>query len=435
MEFPRTARTPSRRFVPAVVLTGVAAGATGWFFVRILHEVERIAYGLTTDTLLHAAEQTPPLRRLAMLIVAGVVGAVSWYLLRRSGRAPVAVRDAVAGWRMPLLTTFWHATTQVVIVGLGASIGREVAPREMSAALSGWLADRLRLTREDRAVLVACGAGAGLAAVYSIPLSGAVFALEVLVVRLTPRTVWPALAISGIAVLVAHGWSRSTPFYTVPELRATASLTVWAAVCGPLLGVLGHLFDRAVRSCERARPTAWRLLVVMPCVFALVGVIAVWVPEVLGNGQATAQPAFDAGTGAAAAGAVAVFLVAKVVATLGTIRSGAWGGTLTPGVAIGACLGALTGIAWSAVWPGTQIAAFAFIGAAAFLGTSMRAPFTALVLVMEFTHQGAGILVPSVLAVAGAVAAVSWVGRRLPERPATHEGGDADPTGPVLPLP
>ena len=54
----------------------------------------------------------------------------------------------------------------------------------------------------------------------------------------------------------------------------------------------------------------------------------------------------------------------------------------------------------------------AFIGAAAFLGTSMRAPFTALVLVMEFTHQGSTILVPTVLALGGAVAVSTLMERR-----------------------
>ena len=63
-------------------------------------------------------------------------------------------------------------------------------------------------------------------------------------------------------------------------------------------------------------------------------------------------------------------------------------------------------------WPGSEIAAFAFIGAAAFLGTSMKAPFTGLILVIEFTGQGATILVPAVLAVGGATAAATWLSRK-----------------------
>ena len=58
------------------------------------------------------------------------------------------------------------------------------------------------------------------------------------------------------------------------------------------------------------------------------------------------------------------------------------------------------------------MAAFAFIGAAAFLGASMNAPFTGLILVIEFTAQGPTILVPAALAVGGATAATAWLSRR-----------------------
>lgn len=418
------AHTPALRFVAAVTLAGLTAGATGWFFVHLLHLLERVAYGMADGqaTFLEAVASTDPRRRVVALALAGLIGGLSWFLIRRHGRPIVSVTDAVAGWRMPLLTTFLHSTTQVVIVGLGAAIGRETAPREMSAALAGFVSDRLGLTAEDRRTIVACGAGAGLAAVYSIPLSGAVFALEILLVNLAPRSVWSALAASGIAVLLADGWSRPAPFYTVPELHPTASLLVWAVLAGPLLGVLGHLFHRCVHRFEIDRPTGAGLLVTMPVTFTLVGLAAVWVPSVLGNGQSSAQVAFDATLVAP----LALIVVARACATLATIRSGAWGGTLTPAIALGAGLGALTGILWSMAWPGTQVAAFALVGAAAFLSASMRAPFTALVLVLEFTQQGVQILVPALLALAGAVAASSWMETHAPgllRRPGPRDAG------------
>ena len=75
---------------------------------------------------------------------------------------------------------------------------------------------------------------------------------------------------------------------------------------------------------------------------------------------------------------------------------------------------AVLGGLWLLLWPadGPSLAAFAFIGAAAFLATTMRAPFTALVLVVEFTQQGTDILVPSILAVSGSVAVGYVLARR-----------------------
>ena len=409
----------------AVLMTAVTAGLVGAGCSHLLHLIEGLVFGDASGTLLHAISSVPWWHRIFALGGAGLVGGISWYLYARVGGKPVSLPKAVNGQKMPILLTFWHSINQIVIVGMGASIGREVAPREISASLGGKIADFLYLPPEQRRIIVGCAAGAGLAAVYSLPLSGAVFALEILLIEVTASAVWPALIISGGAVLVAHGWVRSDPFYTLPEatqLLPTASLTLWAVIIGPVLGIIGVLFKSAVAACSAARPTGWRLLAWMVPTFTFIGVITVWVPSIAGNGQSTAQLAFDGAVlgqgGRAAAGIGVALLVSlaidgftKLVGTLATIRSGAWGGTLTPGLALGASCGAVLGILWSYIYPGdtTAIVCFAFIGAVVVLGTSMSAPLTALCLVIEFTHRGATLLVPTVIALGlGVGAAHIW---------------------------
>ena len=403
----------NRRFAVATLLTGVIAGLVGLACIHLLHWIQALAWDMHSGTLLEAASATSPTRRVLNLVLGGILGAASWFFLFRRSRAITSVSAAVGGTPMPPLRATWHALTQVLIVGLGASVGREVAPREMAAAFSAAAADRLGLTPEDRRIIVACGAGAGLAAVYSIPLSGAIYTLEILLVSLSARAVAPALITSAIAVLISTGFTRPTPFYSVPTLTPSLSLTVFAALIGPLLGATGWAFKQAVARVGAARPRDWRLLASLPTASFLVGIIAVWVPSVLGNGQASAQTQFDAvwATGAGL-GLAALVLAAKTVTTFLTIRAGGWGGVLTPAVALGAGIGAVIGLPWAAAWPGSQVAAFAFIGAAAFLGASMNAPFTGLILVIEFTAQGPTILVPATLAVGGATAATAWLSRR-----------------------
>lgn len=398
----------------AVLMTAITAGLVGAGCSHLLHLVEGLVFGDASGTLLHAISSVPWWHRICALGGAGLVGGISWYLYARVGGKPVSLPKAVNGQKMPILLTFWHSINQIIIVGMGASIGREVAPREISASLGAKIADFLYLPAQQRRIIVGCAAGAGLAAVYSLPLSGAVFALEILLLEVSASTVWPALVISGGAVLVAHGWVRTEPFYSLPEaaqLVPTASLTLWAVIVGPLLGVLGTLFKGAVKSCSAARPTGWKLLAWMIPTFTLIGVITIWVPSIAGNGQSTAQLAFDGailGEGARAASGIGLALlvslfidgVTKLVGTLATIRSGAWGGTLTPGLALGGSCGAIFGVIWSHIYPGdtTAIVCFAFIGAVVFLGTSMSAPLTALCLVIEFTHRGATLLVPTTIA-------------------------------------
>ena len=390
----------------AVLMTAITAGLVGAGCSHLLHLIEGLVFGDASGTLLHAISSVPWWHRVCALGGAGLIGGISWYLYARAGGKPVSLPKAVNGQKMPILLTFWHSINQIVIVGMGASIGREVAPREISASLGGKIADFLYLPPEQRRIIVGCAAGAGL-------------------IEVTASAVWPALIISGGAVLVAHGWVRSDPFYTLPEagqLLPTASLTLWAVIIGPLLGIIGVLFKSAVSACSAARPTGWRLLAWMIPIFTLIGVITVWVPSIAGNGQSTAQLAFDGavlGQGGRAAAGIGVALLAslaidgftKLIGTLATIRSGAWGGTLTPGLALGASSGAILGILWSYIYPGdtTAIVCFAFIGAVVVLGTSMSAPLTALCLVIEFTHRGATLLVPTVVALGlGVGAARMW---------------------------
>ena len=403
----------TRRFAVATLFTGVIAGLVGLACIHLLHWIQALAWDMHSGTLLEAVSAASPARRVLNLVLGGILGAASWFFLFRRSRAITSVSAAVGGTPMPPLRATWHALTQVLIVGLGASVGREVAPREMAAAFSAAAADRLGLTPEDRRIIVACGAGAGLAAVYSIPISGAIYTLEILLVSRSRRAVAAAFCTSAIAVLISTGFTRPTPFYSVPTLTPSLSLTVFAALVGPLLGAAGWAFKQAVARVGAARPRDWRLLASLPTASFVVGVIAVWVPSVLGNGQASAQTQFDAvwATGAGL-GLAALVLAAKTVTTFLTIRAGGWGGVLTPAVALGAGIGAVIGLPWAAAWPGSQVAAFAFIGAAAFLGASMNAPFTGLILVIEFTAQGPTILVPATLAVGGATAATAWLSRR-----------------------
>ena len=404
----------TRRLAVATLLTGIIAGLVGLACIHLLHWIQAIAWDMHGGTLLEAVSAVSPARRVGVLTLAGIVGALSWFLLFRRNKAVTSVSGAVGGTPMPPLRATWHALTQVLIVGLGASVGREVAPREMAAAFSAAAADRLGLTPEDRRIIVACGAGAGLAAVYSIPLSGAIYTLEILLVSRSGRAVAPAFLTSGLAVLISTGFTRPAFFYTVPTLTPSLSLTVFAAIAGPLFGAAGWAFKKAVARISADRPRDWRVLVALPVASFLVGVTSVWVPSVVGNGQASAQTQFDA-TWAASTGLAFALLVllAKTATTFLTIGAGGWGGVLTPAVALGAGLGAVIGLPWAVAWPGSEIAAFAFIGAAAFLGASMNAPFTGLILVIEFTGQGATILVPAVLAVGGATAVATWLSRHV----------------------
>lgn len=390
------------RFIAAATLVAVGAGITGWVCAQFLHILEGLIWGEGFPALREAVHAATPRYRFGMLIAAGIVGAVSWALFFR-GPSPVSAKAGIAGAQIPFWRTVWHSLTQIVVVGMGASIGREVAPREISVSIASKVTEHFEYVKKDRALLIACASGAGLAAVYTLPLSGALFALESLREAKKPKPVLTALYISTVATVIGTIGHWPTPFYTLPHLEFSWHLIAWAIIAGPLCGIAGWTFGRAVSWAESARPRNLHLLWSLPLTFAAVGALMMYVPEVAGNGQAVAQSAFDA-TPATLMSLVVVLMLAKLLATLGTIRAGAWGGTLTPGIAIGAGVGALLGAGWSLLIPGTPIVTFAFMGSAAFLAASMKMPATAMLLLFEFTHSGATLIVPMAI-----IVTLAWV--------------------------
>ena len=395
--------SPSRwllRLALVTVLVGIGSGLSGMVVSWLLHLLEHVTYGFGEGSFLDELPTPSSELKVFALFLAGTIGGFGWWALRKWGKKVVSVEDAVQGKRMPLWSSLGNIALQIVIVGLGASIGREVAPRELAALVAQWITRKTGVTAREAKILVACGAGAGLAAVYDVPLGGAVFAVEILLAELSIATVLPAIATSAIAALVARLVTSPAPLYTVPPLELSPSLIVWSIIAGPVVGFAALGFVVLAKWAGAIRPKNWLILIVMPVIFTLVGVLSIWFPEILGNGRALGQLGF---TGTAPLLLILLVVALKFISTISTIGAGAAGGTLTPSLALGAGLGAGLGGFWLLLWPGSSISAFAFVAAAAFLAGSMRAPLTALVLVVEFTGQGQAILVPALLAIAGSV--------------------------------
>ncbi|WP_454725209.1 MULTISPECIES: chloride channel protein [Cupriavidus] len=394
------------RWPLALLATGVAGGLVGLAVATLLHLVQHLAYGygaLASESFLQGVTQAAPLRRVAVLCLCGIVAGTGWWAVYRWCQPLRSIARAVQAeaW-LPPVATACHALLQVVTVALGSPLGREVAPRELAAMLAGALARRLDLPAVDARMLVACGAGAGLAAVYNVPLAGAVFVLEALLATAGRRAVLAALSTSCIAALVARAGLGNHPQYLVPHYAVTPALLAWTALAGPLLGVLGTVFTRWTSAARRHAATGGWLPLLCVLNFACIGLVATRFPALLGNGKGPAQVGFDGAFGAAAALGL---LGLRALFTLTSLRAGAQGGLLTPALAIGALLSVALGEAWSLAWPGTPPGAFALAGGAAFLGTTMRAPLTAAVLIAEFTRPGSAFLLPLALGVCGA-----WLG-------------------------
>ena len=198
-----------------VVLVGLLAGVAGAATTVLLHFVEHLTYHYSFGTLLEGVTAASPVRRAVGPMVGGGLAGLGWWLLRRRATVPSLSTVITRGEPIPRLAMSLDAGLQVLLVGAGASLGREGAPRQFAAALGDLGTSRWALAAKDREILLGCAAGAGLAAVYSVPLGGALFALQIVLRTWNLRAVGTALITSALATAVA---APVTPSSRVPKL-------------------------------------------------------------------------------------------------------------------------------------------------------------------------------------------------------------------------
>jgi H+/Cl- antiporter ClcA len=383
----------------AVALTGAGTGLAAAALTGLLEFVQHVMWGGAGLNLLQAAFQATPWRHIAILLGAGLLtGAGQFLLTRLSSANGIDITAAIwfhAG-RLPLLRTAVSAVLSVVIVGMGTALGREGAPKQAGAVIANLMSDRVRLSDEERRLLVACGAGAGMAAAYGVPVGGALFALEVLRGALALRFVLPALVTAMVATGVSWVFLPDAPTYAIPAFQGSLSCAAWAVLAGPIVGLISVIYVRAVAWADAHRPKGWRRILAPVIALTILGAASIPLPQLLGNGRDITELAFG---GQIEPLLLGVLFLLRPAATILCLGSGAPGGLFTPSLAMGAMLGGVLGLPWAWLWPGVPPGLFALLGAAAMLAATTQGPISAIVLIMELTGYARGAIVPLLIVV------------------------------------
>lgn len=380
-----------------VIVVGLLAGVAGMSTTLLLRAVEHLSYHYTFGSLLSGVTGSSPVRRALAPMIGGALAGLGWWMLRRRADVP-SLGDTIAGHRrLPRLSLSLDAGLQVLLVGTGASLGREGAPRQFAAALGDLGTSRWALTARDREILLSCAAGAGLAAVYSVPVGGALFATSIMLKTWHPRAVGAALITSSLAVATASPITHEAAPLDWPDPQLSYLLAAFALVlAAPALGV-GLLFNRLMTRARTARaPQSWLLIPSIAAAGLLTGVCSLWWPELPGNGKSVLTVSLNSGL---TLGAAAVLLLLKPLLTAAFLRSGAVGGLLTPALATGATLGAVVALSinsWTA-WS-LSVPAVSLTCAAGVLAITQRAPIWAAIFVWELARPPWWVLVPFLVA-------------------------------------
>jgi len=285
-----------------------------------------------------------------------------------------------------------------ISLGAGAAVGREGPIAQIGGSIGGAVARLGRLAAEERKVLIACGAGAGIATTFNAPLGGLLFAQEIVLLGEAHLANFSLIVVATTtAVVVARGLLGNEPvFHVMPfEIESYWECLTYG-VLGVVLGLLavGYIrFFHAVAA--RVRRNPWPRPVVLLVGLALVGLLDVAVPGNVSDGYPVVDQAL---AGRLAPGHMAVLAAAKVAGSSLSLGCGAPGGVFGPIFFIGAMTGgAFRGLS-ALVLPGLTgpRGSYALVGLGAFLAATTHAPLTAIFLLFEMT-QSYTVTVPALI--------------------------------------
>ena len=354
------------RLFLAVLCVGFAAGAGAAALTEVIHFAEFLAFGRAKGDFGVTPDQASAFRRFAAVLACGAIASIGWYFLHKF-KPFLSAGEIIEGKNPSFASNLAHAFLQVFTVGLGAPIGKEVAPRELGALFASKICAFFALD-------AACGAAAGLGAVYNVPFAGAIFALEILLKSFDKRAALAAFGVCAVADFTANFSVPREALYVVSDFKSTPANLALAAFVGIIVGMTAKFYQAGVARAEANRIKDGKILIFLPLAFAVTALAGAILPEILGNGQAAAQTAFSEQISPLYALGL---LTVKGVCVLALLKCGAYGGTLTPSFSLGALLGLCLGL---------TAANFAQVNlsAAAFLAINLDAPFTAFALAAGF---------------------------------------------------
>lgn len=286
-------------------------------------------------------------------------------------------------------------------IGSGGSVGHEGPTVTIGAAVGSVLGRFFGLRERRQVVMTGAGSAAGLAAAFNAPLSGVIFTVEVVFGRsvggdVGTMSVFTPLVVAAVAgTFTSHAIFGARLEFDMPVVGADSIAQLpFYVLLALFAGLVSPLMSRAVLwtmgAFERLRLPAWS----KPALggLAVGGLGGLVFTDLLGSGRHTVTLALHDDL----TWQLALVLIAlKILATSLTLGSGGMGGFFMPSLFVGACIGTVIQAGASLVHGAdvSPVGAYAMVGMGAYLGATLRAPVTSIVMVFELTHEY-GLILP-----------------------------------------
>jgi chloride channel protein, CIC family len=379
-------------------LVGILAGLIAY----VLYDLIALFTNLTFYQVVSLHFRSPEMTQIGpWVIVMPVIGGLIIGLMAKYG-SPKIKGHGIPEAMEAVLTSRSRIEARVAIlkplsaaiaIGSGGPFGAEGPIIQTGGAIGSLVGQMISTTASERKVLLACGAGAGMAATFNTPIAGVILAIELLLFEFRARSFIPlviactlATSVRGVLFGQHSMFSMGNVDFNVP--RGLPFYLLLGVICGiaaigftKLLYGVEDLFDRLPID------DLWH-----PAIGALgLGIIGFFLPRVLGVGYDTISDILNNNLGLQLLILLAVFKSLALVISLG---SGTSGGLLAPMFMSSAALGGVFALAVNAVIPGAHLSpgAFALVAMAAVFGAASRATFAFIVFAFEITRDYNAIL-------------------------------------------
>jgi len=386
----------------AVVLA-VAAALAAQLLTRLIGAVTSLTYH--GHLVWHLVPPAGGPRSIPVLLLIPVAGAIIVGLMARYGSAairghgiPEVMERVLFGEsRIPARVLFLKPLSAAIAIGTGGPFGAEGPIIATGGALGSLSGQFLRVTNDERKILLAAGAAAGMAATFGSPVSAVLLAVELLLFEYRPRSLIPVALAAAVAAAVRATFEGTAPVFAMPIVTqpTVEALGVYAAI-GVVIGAVAAGITRSTYAIEDWFERLGHKLNIhwmwWPAFGAVVvGLVGLVEPRTLGVGYNNIS---DALSGNVAGQALLVLVILKFVSWAVYLGSGTSGGTLAPLFTIGSGLGALLGVAIAGAAPSLHVDGHvaALVGMAAIFAGASHALLASIVFAFETTRQPLGLL-------------------------------------------
>jgi CIC family chloride channel protein len=234
------------------VPVGIAAGLLTLVQSTVAHELQHLFYGVGINRLSALGSIHHPAKLLFLPLGGLVLGVANRLTRRRTAPVDVVEANALHGGRIPPRDSVRVAIQTIISNGFGASVGLEATYAQAGGGVASIVGQWFKLRRADLRTLVGAGAGAGIAAAFAAPLTGAFYAFEVVIGSYVPAALAPVAAAALTAALLARNFGAE-PYLTVVSgtVRVSTLAYLLFAVFGILCSLTGIAIMRIQALAER----------------------------------------------------------------------------------------------------------------------------------------------------------------------------------------